>query len=139
MDDIQKDNLMDYILTKSIFKYSPLSPIGLMIDTNRGLENYYKRHNITETPIKNYMRHITGSGQFAKAYSAPVATLYGLLKETTDFWSGNNDNATDLINNDDGRNYVINNPNSTREDLMDYAYNQYKKRQSPLFKLMISN
>lgn len=139
MDDIQKDNLMDYILTKSIFKYSPLAPIGLLIDTNRGLNNFYKRNNITEPPVMNYLRHITGAGQFTKAYGAPVTRMYGALKEATDFWNGNNDNILDFKNNDIGINYVSENPNSSREDLMNYAYTRYKNRKNPLFKLLISN
>lgn len=71
--------------------------------------------------IKNTMRHITGLARTIQAYGKPTARVLGIIKETGDFWTGNQDNVKDFRNNEFGINYVQNHPEASRKELMDYA------------------
>lgn len=129
---MDKNTFYDNIFIKYPTKYFPLSPLGLWWDTNRGLEEYYTQKNIKETDkdIKNVMRHITGLARTTQAYGEPVARILGEVKETGDFWTGNQDNALDFKNNDLGINFVKQFPNVTRKNIMDYAYKKAIEQQT---------
>lgn len=131
---MDKDTFFDNVFIKSPIKYVPVAPLGLWWDTNRGLEDYYNTHGINENNKKNDMRHIVGLARTTQAYGAPLARILGMVKETTDFWSGNQDNVTDFRNNQLGINFIKNNPKATRKEIMDYAYkysqNKYKQNKS---------
>lgn len=120
---MDKDTFFDNIFVKYPTKYIPLMPLGLWWDTNRGLEKFYQANNITDDDedIKNTMRHITGLARTTQAYGEPVARMLGEVKETADFWSGNQDNAIDFKNNDLGINFVKQYPSATREEIMQFA------------------
>ena len=124
--------IMDKILIHSPAKFIPGAPLGIWYDTNRGLEDFYNKNNIKDKEIKNKMRHVTGLARTTQAYGAPTARMLGLVKETADFWSGNQDNAKDFKNNDLGINYALKHPKATREEIMNYAFRRALLDKDPL-------
>lgn len=122
------NKLTDKVLTDWNTKYIPLVPLAIWGDTNRGLNNYYKKVGLGDTTddlnIKNTMRHIVGLARTTRAYGDDVARVLQMPKETMDFWHDNDlkDNVIDLDHNELGINYALTNPNFSREDVMNYAY-----------------
>lgn len=122
------------------------NPLIIWRDTNKKLNEFYKRPNVnlTDSPedleLKNIMRHITGLARVAQVNSPDVARAYGYTKEMFDFGKDYikhpfskrssdvvNDTNIDFFDNDLGINYIQNNPNASVEDIMNYAYQEALK------------
>ena len=123
-----------------------LKPIIIWANTNSMLDEFYKRSRVNLTvsvqdnEIRNTMRHITGLGLAAREYGKG-AYVFGIIKEFLDLledlllhkpigvispevW---NDTITDFQNNHKGIQYMLNNPDATVDDLMNFAYKLAKE------------
>lgn len=103
-------------------------------ETNKRLENFYKRSDINitekETDIKNDMRHIAGPAFFAQLYGAEATRFLSYLKEARDIILQKDlkDNIVDMKNNDLGIQLGIKYPNISRDELIELIYNLYIKQ-----------
>ena len=147
-----QDNLKQNFLKGRIEINKDLSKLNVFnnwINTNRMLEDYYKRPDVNiindsrGLNIKNSMRHIVGSSKYQQNYGL-LAKPFGYIKEGMDFFidpfkymtknkSLNypkyllktiNDSSIDLENNKIGREFAKKNPDATDEDTMKYALQQ---------------
>lgn len=99
------------------------------------LDDFYSRPDINikndekGLNIKNSMRHIVGPALMTQEYSPKFTRYMGGLKEAKDFYSGQplNDQLIDLRNNWRGINYAKDNPNASKEQIMQYAFDEANK------------
>ena len=142
-----KDNsLYEKILYNRITNLIPFKPLLIWANANQRLNNKYKSPDINLTDsthdlaIKNIMRHTTGLGLAASQYGilaypiGAIKELLDLLKDllfhkpigviSPEVW---NDTITDFQNNHKGIQYMLNNPDATVDDLMNFAYKLAKE------------
>lgn len=148
MQDNFKQNFLQNVngLNKNLSK---LNIFKNWIDTNRMLEEFYKRPEINIIDdtrglnIKNSMRHIVGSSKYQQDYGN-LTNLFGDAKENWDIKTQPyiymlknknldrqkyknkvlKDKAIDLENNEIGKEFGRKNPNATDEDILQYAFQQ---------------
>ena len=133
--------------------YCPISnvlvykPLLIWANANRQLEKKYQEAdvNLTNSPedikIKNTARHVTGLGLAASQYGY-MAYPIGIIKEGVDLFKDffrepiwhispetKADSLADLGHNNVGIQYVLNNPNISCDELMDFAISFAKEEQ----------
>lgn len=148
MQDNPKQNFLNGHI-KVNKKLSKLNIFRNWIETNRMLEEFYKRPEINiindtrGLNIKNSMRHIVGLSKYQQDYGDltkffgdskenwDIATqpfIYMLKNKNLNYQKYKNevlkDKAIDLENNEIGREFARKNPNATDEDIMQYAFQQ---------------
>lgn len=129
----------DNVIYSNWSRFNPINPLLIWADTNRELNNFYKRSdiNLTDTPKgkekKNTMRHIVGLGLTGQLYPNSLARIYGYSKEAFDAIRDLanyrtikketiDDTNIDLKNNEIGIHYTDLYPNASKNDLMEYAW-----------------
>lgn len=141
--DMDNDFVNAYIdnkLTNCIPILLFVKPFLIWWSTTSMLDKFYQREEISlsnseeDLEIKNSMRHITGIARSTGSVSAFDAYVYGVAKEIYDLclelysqkfkirkmvWE---DTLTDLSNNKIGTSYVLEHPNATDEQIMNFAY-----------------
>ena len=145
----KNNNLYEKILYNSISNVFFFKPLLIWANANQQLNKKYKTQEINLTDksedlvIKNTMRHITGLGLTATQYGK-FAYFIGIIKESLDLlkdllfhkpigkispevWA---DTITDFQNNHKGIQYMLQNPDATSEDLMNFAYQLAKEQLS---------
>lgn len=116
---------------KEMKNYNPLKPLIIWKTTNNDLNDFYSRPEIDLTDskddlnIKNSMRHIVGLANVMQEYKNPyISNTLGAGKELMDILSGVWDSKIDWGNNQIGINYATQNPQFSKEDILQYAYKQ---------------
>lgn len=148
---------LDKIIYSKWSRLNPINPLFIWADTNRELNNFYKRPDINLTDTlegkekKNTMRHIVSLGLTGQLYPNSLARVYGYSKEAFDSMrdlatSGTikketiEDTNIDLKNNEIGIKYTDLYPNASKKDLIEYAWgitngtppiNSLKSRKEP--------
>ena len=109
--------------------FNPLKVPTIWANTNALLDDFYANPNVNITNdkrginIKNSMRHIVGPALITQVYGGDFTQKLGGYKEAFDFIRQQpfGDQMVDLRNNQRGINYILNNPNATKQDIMEYA------------------
>lgn len=110
----------------------PIRDIFYYLKLNNSLENevsdFLDRHTNNPHYYGNDMRHQYVSALYARNFGNNTAKFLGDMNELTDFYaSGRYDSELDKINNEIGRNYGINNPNISKENLLQILWDDYGK------------
>lgn len=124
-----------YLKYENMSKFNPLKPIAIWPNTNAMLDEFYKKPEINiqndekDLNLKNSMRHIVGPALMTQEYNPTFTRYMGGLKEAKDFYSGQplDDQFVDLRNNWRGINYAKNHPNASKEQIMQYAFDEANK------------
>lgn len=116
---------------KKMSNFNPIKPLMIWGQTNRDLNDFYNRPEINLTDskddlnVKNTMRHIVGLANTMQEYKNPkISKTFGFIKEFADVLRGDLDNKLDWGNNEIGINYASQYPNFTKDNILNFAYNQ---------------
>ncbi len=142
-------NLFEKCLYNPITNVLIFKPLAIWADANYQLEKKYQepevylgKNNDDVIEVKNTARHITGMGLAASQYGIGAYTI-GFIKEGYDLAknffkeplfkvsrSVLEDSKIDLKHNHIGIQYILNNPDISCDELMDFAINFAKEEQN---------